>query len=58
MLLLEAHVLDFDGNLYDEHVRVQFVARLRGEAKFDSIEALVEQIARDCDDARRVLGAS
>ena len=54
--LLEAHVLDFDGNLYDEHVRVRFVARLRGEAKFDSIEALVAQIAADCVDARRILG--
>ena len=53
--LLEAHLLDFSENLYDEHVRVRFVARLRGEERFDSIEALVEQIQRDCDDARRVL---
>jgi riboflavin kinase/FMN adenylyltransferase len=54
--LLEAHVLDFSGDLYDEHVKVRFVARLRGEERFASVEALVEQIARDCDDARRVLG--
>lgn len=54
--LLEAHVLDFDGDLYDEHVEVRFIARLRGEEKYDSIEALVAQIRRDCDDARRVLG--
>jgi riboflavin kinase/FMN adenylyltransferase len=53
--LLEAHLLDFDENLYDEHVRVRFVARLRGEERFDSIEALVEQIQRDCDDARALL---
>lgn len=54
--LLEAHLLDFSGNLYDEVVRVRFVARLRGEEKFDSVEALVEQIQRDCDDARTILG--
>ena len=54
--LLEAHVLDFSGDLYDEHVKVRFVARLRGEERFASVEALIEQIARDCDDARRVLG--
>ncbi len=56
--LLEAHVLDFAGDLYDEHVKVRFVARLRGEERFDSVEALVSQIGRDCDDARRVLSAS
>jgi riboflavin kinase/FMN adenylyltransferase len=55
--LLEAHVLDFSGNLYDEHVRVRFVERLRGEERFDSVEALVEQIQRDCDQARAILGA-
>jgi riboflavin kinase/FMN adenylyltransferase len=54
--LLEAHLLDFDGDLYDEHVRVRFVERLRGEVKFDSVDALIEQIRRDCDDARRILG--
>ncbi|MDQ2648647.1 MAG: bifunctional riboflavin kinase/FAD synthetase [Actinomycetota bacterium] len=53
--LLEAHVLDFEGDLYDEAVRVQFVARLRGEVKFESIDALIAQIAADCDEARRIL---
>jgi riboflavin kinase/FMN adenylyltransferase len=53
--LLEAHLLDFSGDLYDEHVKVRFVARLRGEEKFDSVEALVAQIGRDCEDARREL---
>jgi riboflavin kinase / FMN adenylyltransferase len=56
--LLEAHLLDFDGGLYDEHVKVRFVAWLRGEAKFDSVDELVAQIERDCDEARRVLGAA
>ena len=54
--LLEAHVLDFSGDLYDEAVRVRFVARLRGEEKFDDVDALIAQIAVDCDDARRILG--
>lgn len=53
--LLEAHLLDFSGDLYDEHVAVRFVERLRGELKFDSVEALIDQIALDCDQARRVL---
>jgi len=55
--LLEAHVLDFDDNLYGEHVRVSFVARLRGEERFDTVEALVEQMGRDCHQARALLGA-
>jgi riboflavin kinase/FMN adenylyltransferase len=53
--LLEAHLLDFDGDLYDERARVAFVERLRGEVKFDSVEALIDQIRRDCDEARRLL---
>ncbi len=55
--LLEAHLLDFDGDLYGQDVKVRFVQRLRGEVKFDSVDALVEQIARDVDDTRRVLGS-
>jgi riboflavin kinase/FMN adenylyltransferase len=55
--LLEAHLLDFDGGLYDEHVKVRFVAWLRGEAKFDSADDLIAQMRLDCDEARRVLGA-
>jgi riboflavin kinase / FMN adenylyltransferase len=53
--LLEAHLLDFSGDLYDEHAKVRFVARLRGEVRFDSAAALVEQMERDCDEARRIL---
>jgi riboflavin kinase/FMN adenylyltransferase len=50
--LLEAHLLDFDGDLYGQTARVQFVARLRDEVRFDSVDDLVAQMARDCDDAR------
>jgi riboflavin kinase/FMN adenylyltransferase len=53
--LLEAHLVDFDGDLYDEHVKVRFVAGLRGEVRFASPAALVEQIARDVAEVRRVL---
>ncbi len=55
-LVLEVHVLDWDGDLYDRKVRTTFVARLRDEAKFDGIDALLAQIRRDIDDARRILG--
>lgn len=54
--LLEAHLLDFDGDLYGEHVRVRFVTRLRGEARFDGAEALVAQMRRDVEDTRAALG--
>lgn len=53
--LLEAHLLDFTGDLYGEPAKVRFVVRLRGEAKFEGVEALVEQIRRDCDEARAIL---
>jgi riboflavin kinase/FMN adenylyltransferase len=53
--LLEAHLLDFTGDLYGEPARVRFVARLRGEERFDSVDDLVEQIGRDCDATRRIL---
>jgi riboflavin kinase/FMN adenylyltransferase len=52
--VLEVHVLDFDGDLYDRAVRVTFVARLRDEARFDSADALVAQIHRDIAAARQI----
>ena len=54
-LVLEVHVLDWDGDLYGKRVRTTFVAHLRDEAKFDSVDALVAQIQQDIDAARRVL---
>lgn len=53
--LLEVHVLDFDGDLYGQEVRVRFVLRLRGEERFHSVDALIAQIRQDVSDARRVL---
>jgi riboflavin kinase/FMN adenylyltransferase len=54
--LLEAYLLDFDGDLYDEPARVRFAVRLRPELKFDDIDALVVQIDTDVQDTRRALG--
>ena len=56
--LLEAHLLDFEGDLYGEEARVRFVARLRGEERFASVDALVAQMARDCAAARALLTPS
>jgi riboflavin kinase/FMN adenylyltransferase len=50
--LIEAYLLDFSGDLYGTELRLDFLARLRGERRFDSVEALVDQMARDVDDAR------
>ena len=55
---VEAHLFDFDGDLYDQTLRVAFVARLRGEKAFDGVEALQAQIAKDCDAARSALDES
>jgi len=54
-LVLEVHVLDWSGDLYDRRVRTTFVARLRDELKFDSVDALLAQIRRDIDQARAAL---
>lgn len=52
---VETHLLDFDGNLYGRPLKLQFVARLRPEQRFASIDALVTQIARDAAAARQLL---
>ena len=53
--LLEAHIFDWDGDLYGRTIEIALVAYLRPEAKFDSAEALVEQMKRDEAEARRLL---
>jgi len=53
--LLEAHLLDFAGDLYTETARVEFTNFLRSERKFDGIDALVSQLKNDVDHARTVL---
>jgi riboflavin kinase / FMN adenylyltransferase len=54
--LLEAYLLDFEGDLYGEPAAVEFVARLRGEERFDGVDALVAQMGRDVLAARTALG--
>jgi riboflavin kinase/FMN adenylyltransferase len=53
--LLEAHLFDFDGDLYGRRIEVEFVAKLRDEEKFDTLPALVVQMQRDAAQARLVL---
>jgi riboflavin kinase/FMN adenylyltransferase len=50
--MVEVHLFDFEGDLYGKHLRVALVDYLRPELKFDSLEALTEQIAEDCRRAR------
>jgi len=53
--LLEAHLLDFDGDLYGEGARVRFTHFLRSERKFDGVEALIAQLRNDVESARTLL---
>ncbi len=53
--LLEPHFFDFHGDLYGERIEIEFHAYIRPEARFDSLEVLMEQMAIDCDEARRRL---
>ena len=55
--LLEPYFFDFAGDLYGQEIEVAFRHFLRGEAKFDSLEALTAQMERDCDAARKLLSA-
>ena len=54
--LIEAFLLDFDADIYGQPLRLEFLKRLRGEKRFESIEALIEQMARDVDEARAIAG--
>lgn len=53
--LLEAHLFDFDGDLYGRRIAVEFVARLRDEEKFDDLPAMVAQMNVDAAQARQIL---
>ena len=57
-VLVEAYLLDFDGDLYGQVLQLDFLARLRGERRFDTVEALVEQMNRDVSEAGRWLAAA
>jgi riboflavin kinase/FMN adenylyltransferase len=56
-LLVEAYLIDFEGDLYGQGLRVAFLKRLRGERRFPSVEDLIAQMHRDVDEAREVTAA-
>jgi riboflavin kinase/FMN adenylyltransferase len=53
-LLVEAFLLDFEDDIYGRELRLDFLERLRGERRFDSVEALIEQMDRDVVETRRI----
>jgi riboflavin kinase / FMN adenylyltransferase len=53
-VLIEAYLIDFDGDLYGQELRIDFLARLRGERLFPSVDELISQIGRDVEQAREV----
>ena len=53
--LLEAHIFDFDEDIYGEYIHVDFIARLRSQIKFDDVDELVAQMHIDADNARSIL---
>jgi riboflavin kinase/FMN adenylyltransferase len=53
-LLVEAFLLDFEADIYGRELRLDFLERLRGERRFDDVDALVEQMHRDVEDTRRI----
>src|SRR5215208_1668044 len=54
---VEAHLLDFKREIYGQDVKLEFVARLRNELRFDSVDALLEQIWKDVEDTKRILNS-
>ena len=55
--LLEVHLFDFDSDIYGEYIHVDFIEHIRGVQKFADADALVAQMHRDADNARRILAA-
>jgi riboflavin kinase/FMN adenylyltransferase len=51
---IEAHILDFDADIYGQVLTLRFLQMLRGERHFDSVETLIAQIKEDCREARQV----
>jgi riboflavin kinase/FMN adenylyltransferase len=55
-VLIEAYLIGYDGDCYGQELRLAFVERLRGERRFDSAEALVEQMHADVERAQQIAG--
>jgi riboflavin kinase / FMN adenylyltransferase len=56
-LLVEAFLLDFDGDIYGRELRLEFIERLRGERRFESVDALVEQMHLDVRETERIVAS-
>ena len=56
VLSFEVFIMDFDKQIYDDEVEVRFVQRIRGEQTFPSPEALIEQMHKDVEEVRKILG--
>ncbi|MFN2119243.1 MAG: riboflavin kinase [Anaerolineales bacterium] len=52
--MVEAHLLDFERQIYGQDIQLEFVSRLRDERKFESVAALVEQMKRDVGAVRQM----
>ena len=57
-ILVEAHLLDFEGDVYGRRVELAFHHHLRAERRFEDVDALREQIARDVADGRQLMEAT
>jgi len=53
-LLVEAHLIGFEGDIYGETLRIAFLERLRGEKRFESVDELIKQMKRDVNEARKI----
>ena len=56
--ILEVHLFDFSGDVYGKRICVELLEKIRDEQKFDSFDALKDQIMRDCETARQLFSAS
>jgi riboflavin kinase/FMN adenylyltransferase len=54
---VEAHILDYSGDLYSQKIAVEFIARLRGEQRFQNIEDLINQIHADINKTRVIIAS-
>jgi riboflavin kinase/FMN adenylyltransferase len=55
-VLIEAFLIGYDGDCYDQELRLEFLHRIRGEKRFDSVDALIEQMHADVELAERIAG--
>ena len=53
---METHIFNFDRELYGKYIKIEFLKMTRDEVKFDNVEELSAQIARDCEEAKAYHG--